>query len=203
MSNNGLTIERVPVAAISEDPANARLHPQRNHDAIVASLRRFGQQKPIVVDARNIVRAGNGLLRAAKEIGMTEMDAVRTDLSDIELTAFAIADNRTAELAEWDFQVLAEQFRVLHEQDFNFQDIGWMPHEVEPLLAADWSPPAVGEMPTSQREGQHIHVTDEQHEVIMRAVEAIRKSEGSDEISIGRALELVCADFLAGIKSES
>jgi ParB-like chromosome segregation protein Spo0J len=102
-----MTIESVAIASLSADPANARKHGQRNLDAIAASLCRFGQQKPIVVDSHGVVRAGNGQLAAARALGWTHIRVVRSDLPATELTAFAIADNRTAELAEWDAEILA------------------------------------------------------------------------------------------------
>src|SRR5438876_347960 len=102
-----MNLETVQISMLSEDPANARLHPTRNLDQIKASLRRFGQQKPIVVDATNTVRAGNGTLAAARALGWQTIQIVRSELAKTELTAYAIADNRSAELAEWDAEVLA------------------------------------------------------------------------------------------------
>ena len=89
-----------------QDPANARRHGERNLEAIIDSLKAFGQQKPIVVDRRGIVVAGNGTLEAAKRLGWTEISVVRSDLDPTQSTAFGIADNRTAELADWDDEVL-------------------------------------------------------------------------------------------------
>jgi DNA modification methylase len=109
--------ERVTVASLLFDPANVRKHGERNLDAIKASLARFGQQKPIVVDADGIVRAGNGTLMAAKALGWDEIEIVRTNLRGSEATAYAIADNRTAELAEWDEGALAEQLAALQIDD--------------------------------------------------------------------------------------
>jgi ParB-like chromosome segregation protein Spo0J len=103
-----MQIETVPIDSISPDPANARRHGQRNIDAIKSSLRRFGQQKPIIVDSHGTVRAGNGTLEAAQSLGWTHIQVVRSDLAELELTAYAIADNRTAELAEWDTEILAK-----------------------------------------------------------------------------------------------
>jgi len=100
-------IERLEVAKLIGDPANARKHNERNIDAIVASLARFGQQKPIVIDKANVVRAGNGALQAARSLGWTHVDCVRSKLDGADASAYAIADNRTAELAEWDDDVLA------------------------------------------------------------------------------------------------
>ncbi len=109
--------ERVTVASLLFDPANVRKHGERNLDAIKASLVRFGQQKPIVVDGDGIVRAGNGTLMAAKALGWDEIEIVRTNLRGSEATAYAIADNRTAELAEWDESALAEQLAALQIDD--------------------------------------------------------------------------------------
>jgi ParB-like chromosome segregation protein Spo0J len=97
-----MNILHLPITSLLPDPANARRHPQRNLDALMASLMRFGQQKPVVIDSNNIVRAGNGTLAAAKALGWKEIDCVRSDLPITELSAYAVADNRTAELAEWD-----------------------------------------------------------------------------------------------------
>jgi site-specific DNA-methyltransferase (adenine-specific) len=121
-----MTIETVAINSLSADPANPRKHGQRNLDAIAASLRRFGQQKPIVVDSRGVVRAGNGQLAAAKLLGWTEIRIVRSDLPPTELTAFAIADNRTAELAEWDAEVLE---KLLSDADLG--DVGFTDEEME------------------------------------------------------------------------
>jgi DNA modification methylase len=109
--------ERVTVASLLFDAANVRKHGERNLDAIKASLARFGQQKPIVVDGDGIVRAGNGTLMAAKALGWDEIEIVRTNLRGSEATAYAIADNRTAELAEWDEAALAEQLAALQIDD--------------------------------------------------------------------------------------
>ena len=102
-----MEVEIIPIASLSADPANARLHPDRNLEQIKSSLRRFGQQKPIVVDAANVVRAGNGTLAAAKALGWESIAIVRSELQKTELTAYAVADNRSAELAEWDKNVLS------------------------------------------------------------------------------------------------
>ena len=62
----------VEVSTLVEDPANARLHPTRNMEAITASLRRFGQRKPVVVRREGmIIEAGNGTLAAARAAGVT------------------------------------------------------------------------------------------------------------------------------------
>jgi len=110
-------IERLLIADLSQDPANARLHPERNLASITASLRRFGQQTPIVIDKSNVVRKGNGTLQAALAMGWDEIDCIRTELTSSDAVAYAIADNRTSELAEWDDDVLAAQLQGLLTDD--------------------------------------------------------------------------------------
>ena len=119
-----MKLEIVSLGSLSLDPANVRKHGQKNLDAIKASLRKFGQQKPIVVDAKGIVLAGNGTLTAAKELGWTEIQIVRTALAGVDATAFAIADNRSAELAEWDDN-LSEVLEALKAEDFPLDEIGF------------------------------------------------------------------------------
>jgi ParB-like chromosome segregation protein Spo0J len=129
----GLQIVRLRVAELSNDPANARKHDDRNIGAIVASLRRFGQQKPIVVDSSNVVRAGNGTLEAARSLGWEMIDAVVTDLKGTEAIAYAVADNRTAELAEWDDDVLAATLEGLQLEGM-LDDVGFTDDELAALM---------------------------------------------------------------------
>lgn len=131
-----MKIVRLDVSKLSNDPANARKHDERNIAAIVASLRRFGQQKPIVVDSTNVVRAGNGTLEAARVLGWDKIDAVVTGLSGSEATAYAIADNRTAELAAWDEEILAAELNGLLADDAELLDAaGFTEEELAALLA--------------------------------------------------------------------
>jgi DNA modification methylase len=127
-----MKLETVGIETLSPDPANVRKHGQRNMDAIKASLRRFGKQKPIVVDAKGIVLAGNGTLAAARELGWREIQIVRTELTGSQATAFGIADNRSAELAEWD-EKLADVLASLKAEDFPLEDIGFDLDELEAL----------------------------------------------------------------------
>ena len=126
--------QMIEIERLHADPANARRHPTHNLDAIKASLARFGQQKPIVVDADNIVRAGNGTLEAAKALGWDAIAVVRTPLKGSEAAAYAIADNRTSELAEWDEAALAETLRGLQSEDFDLEAAGFTDAEVDAML---------------------------------------------------------------------
>jgi hypothetical protein len=93
----------VSVHTLAPDPANARKHGDKNLDAIRGSLATFGQVKPVVVrEETGTVVCGNGTLAAAVALGWTHLAAVVKPMDAATAHALAIADNRTAELAEWD-----------------------------------------------------------------------------------------------------
>jgi DNA modification methylase len=122
-----MKIERIKLAELRHDDQNARTHDQTNLKAIAGSLEQFGQRKPIVITQDNKVVAGNGTLTAAKLIGWTEIDCVRVpaDWTADQIKAYALADNRTAELAQWDEQVMAAQLLDLQEAGFDIEAIGF------------------------------------------------------------------------------
>lgn len=138
----GLLPLAVPVSQLVLDPRNARKHDERNLDAIKDSLARFGQRLPLVVQKQGmVVRAGNGRLRAALALGWDSIAAVVVDESDAEAAAFALADNRTAELAEWDWQQLAETLANLKVElpEFSAEQLGWNDTELDGLsMAGAW-----------------------------------------------------------------
>ena len=117
---------KISIAELSLDPTNARKHSDKNLSAIAASLNKFGQRKPIVVH-RGVVLAGNGTLEAAKSLGWTEIEVaeVPADWDDDTAKAYALADNRTAELAEWDESELAKQLLELVDADWNIEELGF------------------------------------------------------------------------------
>lgn len=130
----GLSVQRIDVSVLSEDPANVRLHNERNILAIMQSLKTFGQQKPIVVDKNNIVRAGNGTLEAARRLGWKQLDCCVSNLTGSEMIAYAIADNRTAELAEWDMAQLIDSIREIEDNAESLvDDLGFTDEEIKSM----------------------------------------------------------------------
>jgi ParB-like chromosome segregation protein Spo0J len=108
-----MQIKKVKIKSLKQDPQNARLHDNRNLEAIQTSLEAFGQQKPIVINGEKQIIAGNGTVKAAEKIGWEEIAVIETELNTEEAIAFAIADNRTAELATWNVDTLAELYESL------------------------------------------------------------------------------------------
>ena len=122
-----MQIENLDIATLVPDPQNARAHDDTNLQAIAGSLSQFGQRKPIVITYDNKVVAGNGTLAAAKSLGWSKIDCVRVpkDWSADQVKAFALADNRTAELATWQPEVLAAQLEELTAAGIDVAEFGF------------------------------------------------------------------------------
>jgi DNA modification methylase len=123
----------VPIDSVTLHPRNPR---RGDVAAVRASLEKFGQRKPIVVQASTrLVVAGNHLLRAARDLDWKEIAANVQDMDDAEATAFMLADNRTADLGGYDDAILAE---ILAEQAGlgNLDSTGYDEDAVSALLRA-------------------------------------------------------------------
>jgi DNA modification methylase len=122
-----MKLETLAISNLTLDPNNARTHDNANLEAIAGSLTQFGQRKPIVIDQNNVVVAGNGTVTAAQSLGWTEIQAVRVpaDWDADRIKAFALADNRTAELAGWNQEVLNQQLRELEEVGIEVASFGF------------------------------------------------------------------------------
>jgi DNA modification methylase len=127
-----LPVETVGVSRLFCSPTN----PRRNDAAVphvVASLRRFGWQQPIVARRSGEVIAGNTRLKAAQQLGMQTVPVWWFDGSDLDATAFAIADNRTHEFAEWNEPELAQLLEQLRKED-SLDGVGYDEADIDALV---------------------------------------------------------------------
>lgn len=190
-----------PLAALVPDPANVRLHSARNIDAIGTSLRVFGQRVPVVCqrmpDGGLRVRAGNGRLAAAQSLGWSHMAAVVVEESDTTATAFAIADNRTAELAEWDSAALADALDALGADTaavagFDAADIGALLAGID----GDVMPTDEGADPADNLERFTVRLTRDQWATVRATLDSAARLGALDDSRNpdvdGNALARVC-----------
>lgn len=102
-------------------------NPRHNEDAVekvMASIQEFGFKVPLVIDKNNVVVTGHTRLKAAKRLGIDEVPCVvADDLSDAQIKAFRIADNKVSEYAEWDEEALQVELEQLEELDFDLDSL--------------------------------------------------------------------------------
>lgn len=136
----------VRVDSLKRDPDNARLHNERNLRSVANSLRKYGQQ-PLLLSfdpQTRVIKVGNGRHTVATDpkwgLNWTWIAAAPSNLSAAELKAFALADNRTAELAEWDPDVVQRQMKELEAElaGFDADELGFDVKELDGLVKGDF-----------------------------------------------------------------
>ena len=101
-------------------------------DAVAQSIKEFGFRVPIVLDKNNVIITGHTRLRSAKSIGLTEVPCIIAEnLTPEQVQAYRIADNKTGEIAEWNYDLLPIELRDLQEKDFDLSLLGFDTDELD------------------------------------------------------------------------
>jgi ParB-like chromosome segregation protein Spo0J len=201
-----LDVETWPLTRLIPYARNTRKISQEAIDKVASSLVEFGWQQPIVVDEQDVILAGHTRLLAAQKLNYTEAPVhVARGLTKQQQKAYRLADNRTGREARDDFELLALELGELKDLNYDLSLTGFDSHEIEPLLAADWSPADILESDHVLEEGKpemrFVALTPEQHQVFTQAVLAMRDDEHAPELSEGRCAELLAANYLASSQS--
>lgn len=134
--NGGVHIPRFEIVDIA-DVHPYEYNPRNNEKAVQAlanSIRQFGFNVPIVIDADGGLAAGHTRYLAAVQLGMTSLPALRAEhLSEEQIRQFRIIDNKVAELAEWDMDLLAPEISALQASGINFTEFGFSQEEIDCL----------------------------------------------------------------------
>jgi len=120
-----MQIELRDIDGVRPYEGNPRINDQAV-DAVAASLREFGFRQPIVVDEDGVIIVGHTRWKAAKKLGLAKVPVhVARDLSAEQVKAYRIADNQTASIAEWDYELLPIELKDLQAADFNLDLLGF------------------------------------------------------------------------------
>lgn len=130
-----MNIEYTLVRDLLPYPNNARTHSKKQIRQIASSIKRFGFNNPVLIDDDRQIIAGHGRVEAAKLNGIDAVPTVRlSHLSDTEKRAYILADNKLAENAGWDREVLAIELQVLTEIGFDIELTGYEQAEVDLII---------------------------------------------------------------------
>ncbi|MCI0393283.1 MAG: hypothetical protein MOB07_31525 [Acidobacteria bacterium] len=179
------------------DPVNPRQHGERSLNAIAASYKAYKQQKPVVIDADGIVRAGNGSCEALLERGHKLIWAVRSKLQGHRAAGYGLTDNRAGDLAGWDYQQLADS--LSRSVSMRGAVVGWTPEESAALIAAYAVIREAAETTATNtgalQAGLSIRLSGEEREAIDQAV-ALLSDDQAQFPSEGAAVEEICRQWL-------
>ncbi len=133
-------VRKNPVKVITMDLTDIHPYehnPRHNEEAIESvanSIKNFGFLVPIVIDKDHTIVAGHTRYEAAKRLGLTEAPCIIAEhLTDEQIKAFRLIDNKVSELARWDMDMLADELSALENSGINFTEFGWTQEEIDCL----------------------------------------------------------------------
>ncbi|MCH2547125.1 MAG: site-specific DNA-methyltransferase [Alphaproteobacteria bacterium] len=136
-SGINLKITHVPITALKPYERNARTHSDRQIQQIANSIKKFGFLNPVMIDGNHRILAGHGRVEAAKRLQLKTVPVVQsTHLSEDEMRAYILADNRIAQNAGWDRKILAIELQHLSviETDIDVAITGFMTPEIDVII---------------------------------------------------------------------
>jgi hypothetical protein len=135
LHNIDRSVELIAVDRLAPRKANARTHSRKQVRQIADSITRFGFCNPVLIDDANQIIAGHGRVEAAKLLGLEGVPTLRlAHLSEAEKRAYVMADNRLAELAGWDREILAIELQGLIDLEFDVELTGFEMGEIDIIL---------------------------------------------------------------------
>ncbi len=135
-----------PVGELAPYAANARTHTDEQIAQIAASIQEFGFTNPILSGSDGVIIAGHGRLLAAQRLGLKKVPVITLDhLTEAQRRALVIADNKIAENAGWDEELLRAELAALQEMEFDLDLVGFSDEELDDLLG-DLEAEALGEV---------------------------------------------------------
>ena len=130
-----MNIEYTHVNELRPYAANARTHSKKQIRQIAKSIERFGFCNPVLIDDEKQIVAGHGRVEAAKLLDMTAVPTVRlSHLSETDKRAYILADNKLAEKAGWDREILAIELQALVDLNIEVEMTGFETAEIDIIL---------------------------------------------------------------------
>jgi DNA modification methylase len=137
-----MEIKQVGISDLNPAPHNPRTHPQKAIERLTKSIEQFGFTNPILVqEGTNTVIAGHARLKASEKAGLQEVPVIFLNMDDVTAKAYNIADNRLAELTEWDFPALKDLITEIDTGAIDIELTGFSEVELKDIVDYDIAPP--------------------------------------------------------------
>jgi len=156
-----------PLSELRAYQFNARLHDGAQIDALKRSIKEFGFTNPVLINSSGRIIAGHGRMKAADELGMSELPCLVLDLSERQARAYTIADNQLPQMASWDFDMLAVEIDELKDLGFDISTLGFNAEELTEMLGSPNEMPEISEEEDEKAEKDTTICPKCQHEFVL------------------------------------
>ena len=181
-----LNVQEIETSRLKPWEGNPRLN-DHAVDAVADSIRTFGFNVPILCDQHLTIIAGHTRWKAAEKLGMTCVPVISLTMTDSQRRAFSVADNKTAEIADWDFPRLRDVLEELRSEDTDLGTLGYSNEELQALLVPeesfDWD--AFDDQLTNEHNSTHtllpVKVRREKCTAFKKAIQDHASKEGISE----------------------
>ena len=201
-----MKIEQIKTADLIPYARNAKLHDEQQIGKIAGSIKEFGFNNPVLIDADNGIIAGHGRVQAAQVLKLDKVPCIRLGhLTETQKRAYILADNRLAEIGGgWDDAMLG--IEIAEMGDFDFESIGFDAEAIAKLAGAfeveEVEPPEMEDGDRAPFRQMTFTVHDEQFEEVEAAIRKAKEEGGGEsavnENSNGNALAWICGRFNRG-----
>jgi len=145
---SSLQITYRPLGELIPHVGNARTHSEAQVALIAGSIKEFGFTNPVLVDGANGIIAGHGRVLAARKLGLAAVPTIElAHLTEVQKRAYVLADNRLAEAAGWDKELLGLELGDLADMGVDLMDLGFAAGEIDKLLSGDAPDPREDDVP--------------------------------------------------------
>ncbi|HPQ68170.1 MAG TPA: DNA modification methylase [bacterium] len=145
-----LNVQEIDPAQLHVWEENPRIN-DHAVDAVAKSIKQFGFNVPILCDQNHMIVAGHTRWKAAQKLGLRTVPVIQLEMTEAQRKAFAVADNKTAELADWDWPKLRDVFAELQKEDVDLQDLGFSNEELNRILDPDFDENQISLINTSSK----------------------------------------------------
>jgi ParB-like chromosome segregation protein Spo0J len=133
-----MEIEQIDIEDLIPYAMNARTHSDAQVAQIAGSIKEFGFNNPVLIDADNGLIAGHGRVMAGRKLGLKQVPAIRLGhLTETQKKAFILADNKIALNSGWDYELLKVEVELLSNEDFNLDLLGFEVNELNTILGIE------------------------------------------------------------------
>ena len=196
-----MKIEQIPTDKLIPYARNAKKHDAAQVSKLAGSIREFGFNNPVLIDAQNGIIAGHGRVMAAQKLELKDVPCIRLGhLTDTQRKAYILADNKLAEIGGgWDEELLALELAELRDTNFDLELIGFSEEELGAFAVEESEMPELSSEDKQPFQQMTFTVHDEQAEEVSAAIIKAKGmghgESGVNENSNGNAIAFICQSF--------